>query len=102
MPPVHFGPVLSGDKVVASKSALEQFTALSDSALGVEMEGAGVAFAAARAEPPVACLMVRGVVDHADDQKRVDAAKWSDAARGAAARFVVATLERWIERSREG
>jgi nucleoside phosphorylase len=99
MPPVHFGPLLSGDKVVASQHAVQQFLAFSENALGVEMEGAGVAFAARQGLEPVPFLMVRGVADHADEQKGEHSSIWSRNACESVARFVFVLLQSWVEQA---
>jgi nucleoside phosphorylase len=92
---VHFGSILSGDKVVASKSSVEQFLGLREDVLGTEMEGAGVAFASAKSEIP--WLMIRGIADYADENKREDAKRWTEVACDSAARFLRALLDRWAD-----
>lgn len=92
---VRFGSILSGDKVLASKAAVERFLALREDALGVEMEGAGVAFASAKSDVP--WLMIRGIADFADDNKHKDAKQWTTVACDSVARFVHTLLERWAD-----
>ncbi|MDI3291706.1 5'-methylthioadenosine/S-adenosylhomocysteine nucleosidase [Polyangium sp. 15x6] len=92
---VRFGSILSGDKVLASKAAVEKFLGLRADVLGVEMEGAGVAFASAKSSVP--CLMIRGIADYADDNKRNDSERWTKVACDSVARFVRALLERWAD-----
>lgn len=98
-PEVHFGPVLSGDKVVASSTAAATFRGWRRDALAVEMEGAGVAYVSAQHK--VACLMIRGVVDYADEKKREDAKSWSRAACDSVALFVQTLLGRWADEANE-
>jgi len=94
-PQVHFGPVLSGDKIVASKAAVDALLKLRPDALAVEMEGGGVALAAAMSSVPF--LMIRGVVDYADEKKRQDAEQWSKPVCETVALFVRALLESWAD-----
>lgn len=91
-PIAHLGTVLSGDKVIASTAAYQALLAVDNAALGVEMEGGGVAAAALRARPDLDVLMIRGVADLANESKRRDAADWDDLACDAAAVFAVDTL----------
>jgi nucleoside phosphorylase len=88
IPRAFFGPVFSGEKVIADGTAVE---ALRNphwhKALGVEMEGLGVAIAAYRGGPGF--LMVRAVSDFANAAKNDD---WHAYAAEAAARFAVAVL----------
>jgi nucleoside phosphorylase len=88
---VHFGPVLSCDKVVASSVLVSSLLDVNPEFLGVEMEGAGVAAAVSRSSVQPQFLMIRGVVDFANDQKREDAAAWTERACATVARFTVAT-----------
>lgn len=92
-PRIHFGPLFSGDKVVASEEAAGKLLALRKDAYGVEMEGAGLAFAAGS----VPFLMVRGVADHADRRKSEDFQRWRDPACRSAAQFVEKFLKAWVE-----
>jgi nucleoside phosphorylase len=91
-PHLHFGSVLSGDKVVASADFVADLLAQEPSALGVEMEGAGVAAAVAREDHLVRFLMIRGVVDLANEQKREDSRAWLERTCDAVASFALATL----------
>lgn len=99
LPKVHFGAMLSGDKVIASPAAIGRLRKLRppephQPVLGVEMEGAGVAFAVAQA--PVPFLMVRGVADHANNSKSQQSERWSKVACDSAAWFVREVLLRWV------
>lgn len=107
---VHFGTVLSGDKVVASQKAISSLMRVSQDALGVEMEGAGVAAAIARSATDIGFLMIRGVVDLANSRKREDAERWIDHACDTVAALTITTAvyavksgsgERGSEDSRE-
>jgi nucleoside phosphorylase len=90
-PTVHFGPMLSGDKIVASTRVASQLGLLHEGLLGVEMEGAGVAAAIARSIEPVRFLMIRGIVDLANDRKREDSEAWLATVCGVLAEFTVQT-----------
>lgn len=61
------GPIASGDTVVGEESYRQLLLAGNRKLLAVEMEGAGVAEAAAEAECDV--LVVRGISDYADERK---------------------------------
>lgn len=91
-PRLHFGPMLSGDKVVASKSAADFLLKRQPSVLGVEMEGGGVAAAAAYDGHRIRFLMIRGIVDMANNRKREDAEVWLSRTCDAVALFTIATL----------
>jgi len=89
---LHFGAVLSGDKVIASPRASSSLLQRVPAALGVEMEGAGAAMAASRTVPPAKFLMIRGIVDLANEDKRRDAELWTDETCDRLASFTAATL----------
>ncbi|WP_371545718.1 5'-methylthioadenosine/S-adenosylhomocysteine nucleosidase [Streptomyces sp. NBC_00554] len=89
-PKAHFGPVLSGEKVIADDHTVDGLRTAWPKALGVEMESLGVALAAYRGGPGF--LMVKAVCDFADSEKNDD---WHDYAAAAAARFSVAVLRRY-------
>ena len=68
---VHCGPLASGTAVVANKHLLKKqvMTSFEDTA-GVEMEGYGVAYAAAHApEPRPHTIIAKSVCDFADERK---------------------------------
>ncbi|GAA3346139.1 hypothetical protein GCM10020358_55970 [Amorphoplanes nipponensis] len=92
-PNVHFGTVLSGDKVIASSTLVANFLRENERLIGVEMEGAGVAAALARYPIPVPFLMIRGVVDYANDDKREQSRVWLTDACAATAAFTFAAIE---------
>jgi nucleoside phosphorylase len=68
-PQVHFGPICTGDKVVAAQDLAAQWRAVWAKLIGVEMEGGGVANAAAQSAHRPGFFMVRGVSDLADGAK---------------------------------
>lgn len=91
---IHFGTVLSGDKVVASPDIFRTLLQRIPAAVGIEMEGAGVAVAAARRGLAARFLMIRGIVDLANEDKRRDAELWMDVTCSRLASFAAATLNR--------
>jgi nucleoside phosphorylase len=93
-PRLHFGPVLSGDKVIASEAFVAGFLDRYPELIGVEMEGAGVAAALARWQAKIPFLMIRGVVDFANPQKRADSSFWLADACAATAAFALASAIR--------
>ncbi|MGI5238408.1 hypothetical protein [Dactylosporangium sp. CA-139066] len=88
-PAVHFGTVLSGEKVIADAALLAELRAEWPRTVGVEMESFGVALAAYRFGGRF--LMVKGASDLADAAKDD---RWRAYAAEAAARFAVAVLHR--------
>src|SRR6202008_4183891 len=86
---VHFGTVLSGEKVIAGGAALDELRAGWPNAVGVEMKSFGNALAVYRGGGWF--LMVKGVSDLADADKDD---RWRVPAAQAAARFTLALLRR--------
>lgn len=92
-PYVHFGPVLTGDKVVASSAFMKDLLEHYPQAVGLEMEAGGAAPAAFQAANKPGFFMVRGVSDLADQQKGSKAVEqWRRHACDAACEFLVALL----------
>lgn len=89
-PLVHIGPVLAGDKVLADGGTLTELRQAWPAAIGVEMEGVGVAHAAHR--NGIGFLMVKAVCDLADVKKDDT---WHRYASAAAAHFAIAVLSRF-------
>jgi nucleoside phosphorylase len=92
LPRAHIGPVFSGEKVIADSSTMRRLRTAWPLALGVEMEGLGVAVASYRGGPGF--LLVKAVSDFADPTKDNS---WRAYAAEAAARFAVAVLARRLE-----
>ena len=88
-PAVHFGPVASGDKVIASAAEARQLLALHSNVTAVDMEGGGVATSAFATARRVGFFMVRAICDFADQAKDNP---WQDFAAHAAASFVAQFL----------
>jgi nucleoside phosphorylase len=95
-PEVHVGPVLSGGKVVASTTFLQQFRDLWTTIAGVEMEGAGSALAVYRSDAQPEFLMIKGICDWADKDK---ADGWQPYAADVAAAFAVTLVMDLVTRS---
>jgi nucleoside phosphorylase len=93
-PALHFGPVATGNKVIATVELLGQYTDIHPKLVGVEMEAWGVAMASFQAARPRRFFMIRGVSDLADaakDSKDVEA--WRSYACDAAASYAIALLQ---------
>lgn len=86
---VHFGPIASGDKVVARERFIAELHKRWSDALGVEMEGAGAVVAAASAQERPRFLMIRSISDLADSNKDDS---WREYACAAAAAFTVSLI----------
>jgi nucleoside phosphorylase len=91
---VRFGIVLSGDKVIASDEVAASLLKAEPTAVAVEMEGAGVAAAVQDTLTQNEFMMIRGIVDLANETKREQAAAWIDATCDAVAAFTLATAFR--------
>ncbi|WRZ92640.1 5'-methylthioadenosine/S-adenosylhomocysteine nucleosidase [Streptomyces sp. NBC_01007] len=87
IPRAHFGPVFSGEKVLADPFTVNLLKADWPKAIGVEMESLGVALAAYRGGPGF--FMAKAVCDFADTAKGDD---WHAYAASVAAHFSIATL----------
>lgn len=84
-PGVHFGPVASGEKVVASASEAKRLIELHPKMCAVEMEAGGVATTAFAAARRVGFFVVRSLCDFADSRKDDS---WHSFAADAAASFL--------------
>lgn len=95
-PALHFGPILSGDKVIADKDVLNKYRDTWSKLIGVEMEAAGVAtavFQTSEGQKP-GFFMIRGVSDLADENKdQPDIEKWRAYACDVAATFAIEFLK---------
>ncbi|HEX5865564.1 MAG TPA: tetratricopeptide repeat-containing protein [Casimicrobiaceae bacterium] len=89
-PQRHFGPICTGDKVVAN-GLLDQYHEVWTKLIGCEMEAGGVASAAFEAASAPGFLMVRGVSDLADpDKDKAQIESWRAYACDVAAAYVEA------------
>jgi nucleoside phosphorylase len=95
---IHLGTVLSGDKIIASKSAQKDLLDRYLGALGVEMETGGVAMALKLSSLDIDWAMIRGVADLADDVKSRDSDKWEDQASMCSVAFAIELLLRYKRR----
>lgn len=89
LPEVHFAPIGCGEKVVADLEELASILRQCPKALGIAMEGAGVAKAALSDAFPPRYLEVRGISDFAGPEKNDG---WHEYAADAAAAFVIGLL----------
>ncbi|BAZ18987.1 putative nucleoside phosphorylase (plasmid) [Calothrix sp. NIES-4071] len=89
LPNVHFGPIASGEKVIADAETLPRLLRDCPKLLAVAMEGAGVARAATSHTNPPRFLEIRGISDFADAQKNDN---WHVYAANAAAAFAIGLL----------
>ena len=75
-PRQHFGPICTGDKVIAN-GLIDEYREVWSKLIGVEMEAGGTASAAFQAANSPGFFMIRGVSDLADGKKdSSDVAKW--------------------------
>jgi nucleoside phosphorylase/Tfp pilus assembly protein PilF len=89
-PAVHFGLVLSGEKLVDHQSFRDQLRTLEPEAIGGEMEGAGLYAAAQRAK--VDWILVKAICDWADGNKHQHKRQRQQRAAKNAARFTLHIL----------
>ncbi|WP_328431513.1 5'-methylthioadenosine/S-adenosylhomocysteine nucleosidase family protein [Streptomyces sp. NBC_00453] len=87
LPRAHFGPVFSGEKILADSNILHSLKEHWPKAVGIEMESLGVALAAHRGGPGF--FMAKAVSDFADSNKNDN---WRAYAARNAAHFSIATL----------
>ncbi len=87
---VHFGPIASGEKVIADESFMTRLRAECSKLVATAMEGAGVARAAEMTHPPAGFLEIRGICDLADSNKNDD---WQPYAADVAAAFTFGFLK---------
>ena len=88
-PTVHFGPIASGEKVIANADRLEELKQLHSKLAAVEMESFGVALATSEWTGNPKFIAFRGVSDYADESKNDD---WQAYAADSAAAFTVGFL----------
>jgi len=89
IPEIHWGPVASGEKVIADTQTIPELQNNWTKLIGVEMESYGAALAAYKAESRPRFLMVKGICDWANPDKND---KWQKYAAEVAAVFVVQLL----------
>ena len=89
LPAVHFGTIASGAQVVTNPSLVQKLKANWGKLIGIEMEGIGLAVAAAAEDPGPKFLMAKAISDWADPEKNDD---WHQYAAEASAAFLYALL----------
>jgi HEAT repeat protein/nucleoside phosphorylase len=89
LPTARYGPIASGEKVIANQQDIDDLCRQCSKLLAVAMEGYGVARAASNHNPPPSFLEVRGISDLADVKKDD---KWHSYAADAAAAFVISLI----------
>ncbi|MSM38684.1 MAG: hypothetical protein GJT30_03550 [Geobacter sp.] len=90
LPQLHFGPIASGEKVIASSVEADRLRSTHGKLIAVEMESAGVASAAFSAIKRIGFLTIRAICDFADEKKHDN---WHHYAAQAAASCLRAFLE---------
>lgn len=88
-PSVHFGIVLSGNKVIANANVAGSLVSFWRKALAVEMEGAGVGAAVFHHDPAIPFTVVKGICDRADSTKND---YWQEYAAAASASYAINLL----------
>lgn len=90
-PKVHFGLILSGEKLIDNMDFREQLRALEPEAIGGEMEGGGLYVACG--DSKVDWILVKGICDWADGHKDQNRDENQRLAAHNAASFVLRMLE---------
>lgn len=93
-PLIHYGPIASGDKVVASTASTtyQIIKTYYNDTLAVEMEAIGFARACLH-HPLVQCLNIRGISDRVDGKSQADASGSQPRAAAVAAAFARGFLD---------
>jgi ankyrin repeat protein/nucleoside phosphorylase len=92
-PFVHFGPICTGNKVLADGTLAEQYRDVWEKLIGVEMEAGGAASATFQAAVAPGFFMVRGVSDLANADKDAGPTRdWRSYACKIAAAYLVALI----------
>lgn len=69
-PSLHLGPIASGNVVAASSVFVEEIKRIDRKFVAIDMEAAGVASAATERIHPLPFLVIRGISDHANEEKK--------------------------------
>ena len=91
---IHWGPVASGEKVIADSQTIPNLQNSWTKLIGIEMESYGAALAAYKANSRPRFLMVKGICDWANSDKND---KWQEYAADVAAMFVISLLKSKIK-----
>jgi nucleoside phosphorylase len=90
---MHFGPMATGDTVVADPALLKRYQGTTRKLIGVEMEAWGVAMAAFQASHPKRFFMIRAASDLADSGKEnAEVRRWRAYACDVAASYAIGFL----------
>lgn len=89
--PLHFGCLLSGDKLIDNQDFRAQLTALEPEAIGGDMEGAGLYVAAQ--DQKADWIVVKAISDWADGKKYESKQEYQRLAAKNAAKYVFHVLE---------
>jgi len=90
----HYGPIASGNKVLAFEELIEQMGDIWEKLKGVEMEAGGSANAAHESPQNPGFFMIRCVSDFANEDKgKPDVERWREYACNAAAEFTISFLQ---------
>lgn len=93
-PKVCFGPIASGDRVIAYHAGLNALRDVWSKLVGVEMEAGGVALSASQSTERTGFFMVRGVSDLADAHKNsAEVVAWRAYACDIAAAYAIGLLK---------
>jgi len=93
LPEVHIGPILSGAKLVDQLNYRNQLQSIAPDAIGGEMEGIGLYYAAIDQKRKVHWILVKGISDWADGNKNTEKNGRQQLAATNAARFTYHVLE---------
>ena len=91
-PSMHLGPIASGNVVAASTAFVAEVKRINRKFVAIDMEAAGVASATGERIHPLPCLIVRGISDRANEEKKVLDAQGKAAWRRYAVRNATAFL----------
>jgi len=96
-PRCHIGVIASGGDVIAHAQAIASYQETWGKLVGVEMEGGGVALALHNTPDRPRFLMIRGVSDHADEQKNTaEVQRWREYACAVAAAYAVGLIRKGL------
>ncbi len=70
-PSLHIGPIASGNIVAASSSFVAEVRRINRKFAAIDMEAAGVALAAVERIHPIPFLILRGISDRSNEEKRI-------------------------------
>ena len=94
VPKVHFGVILSGNKVIADQATAGALSSVWSRAAAIEMEAAGIAAALYQSPEHVPFVMIKAICDRADAAKNDD---WQLYAADASAAFVWAFIQAGLD-----